>query len=425
MMQSMVALAVVGVYWVAVGYCLAFGDRSHGRLSSAGARSCSFLQGVEPDELLPGTNIPIYVHMHVPGHVRHHHAGPDQRGHRRAHPLRAVLPVHAPVGRRSSTARWPTGSGRWTGGAEPAERRARPRSAGSARWARSTSPAARSSTSPPASPAWPPSCVLRKRLGYPEHAIHPNSMVLTLTGRRPAVVRLVRLQRRQRPGGSGALAGVGVRRHAGRRRRRRPELDARRVAAHAASRPPSAWRPASSPAWSPSRRPPATSTRWGGLVIGLIAGVVCYAAVCLKPVLRYDDSLDAFGVHGVGGFLGRRADRRLLLQGGQRAPAPTACSLGGEHRARSSTQLIAAGAVGGPRLRRQPGPGQGRSTLVFGFTTDDAGRDRRPGPDRARRSRLRLRPGDGAGAGGRRRASPGPRWCRPTAASASTSSSRA
>jgi hypothetical protein len=42
----------------------------------------------------------------------------------------------------------------------------------------------------------------------------------------------------------------------------------------------------------------------GALCIGLLAGVVCYAAVCLKPVLKYDDSLDAFGVHGVGGFLG-------------------------------------------------------------------------------------------------------------------------
>ena len=43
---------------------------------------------------------------------------------------------------------------------------------------------------------------------------------------------------------------------------------------------------------------------WAGLVIGLIAGVVCYGAVVLKPKLGYDDSLDAFGVHGVGGFLG-------------------------------------------------------------------------------------------------------------------------
>jgi Amt family ammonium transporter len=32
--------------------------------------------------------------------------------------------------------------------------------------------------------------------------------------------------------------------------------------------------------------------------------VVCYGAVCLKPLLKYDDSLDAFGIHGVGGFLG-------------------------------------------------------------------------------------------------------------------------
>jgi hypothetical protein len=43
---------------------------------------------------------------------------------------------------------------------------------------------------------------------------------------------------------------------------------------------------------------------WGGCAIGLISGVVCYVAVCLKPWLKYDDSLDAFGVHGVGGFLG-------------------------------------------------------------------------------------------------------------------------
>jgi hypothetical protein len=43
---------------------------------------------------------------------------------------------------------------------------------------------------------------------------------------------------------------------------------------------------------------------WSGLAIGLIAGLVCYGSVCLKPFFKYDDSLDAFGVHGVGGFLG-------------------------------------------------------------------------------------------------------------------------
>lgn len=41
------------------------------------------------------------------------------------------------------------------------------------------------------------------------------------------------------------------------------------------------------------------------LVIGLIAGVVCFwASAILKPRLGYDDSLDAFGVHGMGGIVG-------------------------------------------------------------------------------------------------------------------------
>ena len=43
----------------------------------------------------------------------------------------------------------------------------------------------------------------------------------------------------------------------------------------------------------------------GAVIIGLIAGPVCYASsVWLKKLLRYDDSLDAFGIHGAGGVLG-------------------------------------------------------------------------------------------------------------------------
>jgi Amt family ammonium transporter len=43
----------------------------------------------------------------------------------------------------------------------------------------------------------------------------------------------------------------------------------------------------------------------GAMLIGLVSGVVCYWAVTsLKAKLRYDDSLDAFGVHGVGGIVG-------------------------------------------------------------------------------------------------------------------------
>jgi Amt family ammonium transporter len=43
----------------------------------------------------------------------------------------------------------------------------------------------------------------------------------------------------------------------------------------------------------------------GALIIGLIAGVVCfYATQLLKRKLKIDDSLDVFPVHGVGGFTG-------------------------------------------------------------------------------------------------------------------------
>ncbi len=40
------------------------------------------------------------------------------------------------------------------------------------------------------------------------------------------------------------------------------------------------------------------------MLIGLVAGVVCYYAVALKNKLEWDDALDVWGVHGVGGFLG-------------------------------------------------------------------------------------------------------------------------
>jgi Amt family ammonium transporter len=65
----------------------------------------------------------------------------------------------------------------------------------------------------------------------------------------------------------------------------------------------------------------------GALAIGLIAGVVCFwSATWLKHKMGYDDSLDAFGVHCIGGIVGALltgvfavkdiggADGSLLLQ---------------------------------------------------------------------------------------------------------------
>ena len=44
---------------------------------------------------------------------------------------------------------------------------------------------------------------------------------------------------------------------------------------------------------------------FGAIVLGAVASVVCFFAVSvLKPKLGYDDALDAFGVHGIGGMIG-------------------------------------------------------------------------------------------------------------------------
>jgi Amt family ammonium transporter len=87
----------------------------------------------------------------------------------------------------------------------------------------------------------------------------------------------------------------------------------------AASRRCSAPRPARWPVWSRSRPAAGLVGVMGALVIGAIAGVVCFWGVTgLKRLLGADDSLDVFGVHGVGGITG------ALLTGVFAAP-----SLGG------------------------------------------------------------------------------------------------
>ncbi len=43
---------------------------------------------------------------------------------------------------------------------------------------------------------------------------------------------------------------------------------------------------------------------YGEMILGIIASMVCYMAIQVKNKLGYDDSLDAFGIHGVGGIIG-------------------------------------------------------------------------------------------------------------------------
>ena len=43
----------------------------------------------------------------------------------------------------------------------------------------------------------------------------------------------------------------------------------------------------------------------GAIVLGVVAGVVCYLVVsCAEAEFKYDDALDVFGVHGIGGIVG-------------------------------------------------------------------------------------------------------------------------
>ena len=55
----------------------------------------------------------------------------------------------------------------------------------------------------------------------------------------------------------------------------------------------------------------------GALLIGFLAGVVCfYSTQLIKSVLKIDDSLDVFPVHGVGGIIGIIMVSFLGVQGG-------------------------------------------------------------------------------------------------------------
>ena len=43
---------------------------------------------------------------------------------------------------------------------------------------------------------------------------------------------------------------------------------------------------------------------YGALILGAIASGLCYIAILIKNKSGYDDSLDAFGIHGIGGIAG-------------------------------------------------------------------------------------------------------------------------
>ena len=145
---------------------------------------------------------------------------------------------------------------------------------------------------------------LGKRLGYPGEPMKPHSLVLSFIGACLLWVGWFGFNAGSALGASGA-GHQRVRGHALRARPRRPWAGCSRSGCRTASRACWAASRARWRAWWPSRRPRGFVKPMPALVIGFAAGVVCYFMVAqVKQKFGYDDSLDAFGVHGAGGTLG-------------------------------------------------------------------------------------------------------------------------
>ena len=292
MMHSMVALAIIGVQWLLIGYCLAFGETQGGWVGWTS--NYLGLSGVLPDECFPGTNVPIFVHciyqgmfaIITPALISGALAERVRFGPYCLFLLLWSTLVYDPL------AHWVWAVDRagdncgWLGGQMKA-----------LDFAGGTVVHIAAGFS-----ALAAILVLPRRRGYPEHAMHPSGMVLTLVG-----AGLLWFGWFGFNGGSAlhadGLAGLA--------------LTATQVAAAAAAL---SWLAVE---WLHRGKPTALGLASGlvaglvavtpasgfvgplaALVIGLLAGLVCYVAVSAKPIVKYDDSLDAFGIHGVGGFLG-------------------------------------------------------------------------------------------------------------------------
>jgi ammonium transporter, Amt family len=311
MMQSMAALAVIGVYWIAIGYSLAFGPPLI-KLDLFGVKEAGFigwswdlvfLKGILFDAKLPANNIPVYAHVLFQGMFAI--ITPALISGAIAERIRFwpfcifmllwVTFVYCPLAHMVWAFDW----------FDPNIIAAKRGTAaigflgkmGALDFAGGTV------VHIAAGLAGLACClVLGKRAGYPKMVAHPNSMVLTLLG-----AGLLWF------GWFGFNAGSAV------------NGSAQAVSAFAATQAAAA---AAGLAWMLVEwlhKGKATALglasgivaglvavtpasgfvhMWAGLFIGILAAVVCYFAVAMKNRLGYDDSLDAFGVHGVGGFLG-------------------------------------------------------------------------------------------------------------------------
>ena len=314
MMQSMACLAVVGLYWIGIGYALAFGPSAFSvpemmGMQGGGVLGWSwdlvFLQNIATDQKLPGYEIPVYVHAMFQG-------------------MFAIITPALISGAIAERIRFwpfcifvilwitfvycPLAHMVWAFdffNEVPADAKKKlGETAIGFLGANGVLDFAGGTVVHIAAGMAGLACclVLRRRNGYPKTVIHPNSMVLTLLGAGMLWFGWFGFN-----GGSATnsspLAGSA--------------FAATQAAAAAAGLgwifiewllkgKPTALGLASGIVAGLVAVTPASGFVyiWGGVAIGLIAAVVCYLAVAIKNMLGYDDSLDAFGVHGVGGFVG-------------------------------------------------------------------------------------------------------------------------
>lgn len=309
MMESMASLSVVGVFWIVCGYGLAFGP-SVIQWGDAGGligwhSKFFFLQGVETGDVLPATSTPVYTHVLFQGMFAI--ITPALISGAIAERIRFVpftifsilwvTIVYCPLAHMVWAFDWfydkPLDEGLGLGGSAIGLL---------GKWGALDFAGGTVVHIAAGFAGLACSLVLRKRIGYPSQAIRPNSMVLTLLG-----AGLLWFGWFGFNGGSAVASNFLA----------TSAFAATQAAAAAAGLSwmlveylhkgkPTALGLASGIVAGLVAVTPAAGFVyiWGGLIIGLIAGAVCYGAVQVKSILGYDDSLDAFGVHGIGGFLG-------------------------------------------------------------------------------------------------------------------------
>jgi ammonium transporter len=311
MMHSMAALAVVGLFWVTIGYSLAFGP-SVLKLDFLGAKDGGIfgwswdlfcLQGIAFDAKLPGYDIPVYVHVMFQGMFAI--IAPALISGAIAERIRFrpfcifmlmwVAFVYCPLAHMVWAFDW------FDTSVLTAKRGAT--AIGLLGKMGALDFAGGTVVHIAAGVAGLAAClVIGKRMGYPQQVAHPNSMVLTLLGAGFLWF-----------GWFGFNGGSAVNSSA----QAVSAFTATQVAAAAAGL---AWMVievlhkgkstalglASGIVAGLVAITPASGYvhAWAGIPIGIIASGICYLAVALKNKLGYDDSLDAFGVHAVGGFVG-------------------------------------------------------------------------------------------------------------------------